>query len=219
MPRIRVRLARSCALRHVSHQQYMKLVHDAVGRGGLPVARGKRSDTPFRITAGPPLTPGHTSRAEYADLELVDRITPWELNARLRAALPEGLDLLWSRRIPPRWPHLRASVAGFCYTIEGRFDPECVRVFHAAAVWPLVRRRKDRERIVDLKDCVAGLEMRSGRLLLTLNVRPEGTPKPEEILESVFDMTRDAVAALAIERTAVRFLPLVYPRAFLVETL
>lgn len=219
MPRMRVRLARGAAWRHLSHPEFLRLIHATVERADLPVARGNRPGTPFHIVSAPPLPMGYTSRSEYMDMDIVQPIAPSTFRQRLADTLPEGVTALWARRIPPTAPHLRASIAAFCYTIDGRFDPVRVNRFRTESSWPFVRKKRDREVLFDLKKIVSMLEVTEEKIRFCLAVSPRGILKPEEVLESILGISQWSWGDFVIDRTDIHFVPVYYPRAFVVEGL
>ena len=220
---LRVRFARGPAARWLTPQEFLSAIRDAAERANLPVARehGPRAElrsaerrcARMRITPGPPLTPGWESRCEYVDFELCRPITGWEFRQRLSAELPDGVEILWQRRLPPRSPHLRASVAAFTYTVSGEFDPQKAEAFLRAESRPMTRLRKNRQRTLDLRRSLARLDVAPGRLTMVIRVREEGTPKPEEVIEAVFGTPREDAIRLPIERTAITFSPMPWPGA------
>jgi hypothetical protein len=109
--------------------------------------------------------------------------------------------------MPPRSPHIRGAVVSVEYALTGKFDAEKAHAFEKAGEWLITRIRKDRERILDLKQSVAKLAVEPGRLRLAINVRDEGTPKPEEVVEAVFGIPREEALALPTERTGMLFAP------------
>jgi radical SAM-linked protein len=202
---LRLRLARGSAARSLTHKEFVQTIHDAAKRAALPVALSGGRQARLRMTAGPPLTLGHVSRCEYVDFEVTAPITGQEFASRLAAQLPEGIEVLWPQRLGARATHLRAAITAFCYTIQGEFDAAKAQAFLRANHWPMKRIRKERERTLDLKHCVSNLTVESDRVLMNIEVRPEGTLKPEEVLESIFGVPREHAMLLPTERSGVRF--------------
>lgn len=201
---VRVRLARGDHARGWLHKDFVAAVYAAVERAGLPVARaGGRSR--LRLVSGPPLAPEHVSCCEYLDMELDEAITLREFGRRLAERLPDGLEVMSVRRLPPGGANLRATSKAFCYTIGGHFDEERAERFRHAAQWPMARRRRERERVLDLKRSVSRLELRADGVEMVIEARPEGTPKPEEILESVFGISQEQARLLPTARIGIRF--------------
>ena len=219
---MRVKLARRSPLRWLSHTKYVNLVHDAVDKAGLPVARSGKGGR-LSLVAGPPLPPGCTSLCEYVDAALAEPpeggapITATDFGKKLAERLPRGLDLLWRRRLPPRALHLRASVTGFWYTIRGEFDKSALARFETSTAWPLRQMRKGRERCLDLRQAVLFRRTGCRELTMGIDVLPEGIPKLGEVLSSVLGMGPGEVLTLEIQRVALRFRPLPYLRALVEE--
>jgi len=216
---MRVRLARGPAVRWLSPKEFAETIQEALKRAELPVSRTPGDRPRYRIIAGPPLPLGFTSRAEYMDFRLDLPIAGTVFGERLGAELPAGVEVLWQVRVPPGAPHLRAAVTGFRYTIPCEADPERAVAFGEASSWPLVRVRKERERRIDLKQNVSRLIVEPGYVIMDIEVRPDGTPKPEEVLRSIFERDLDPAAEPPAERTAVRLTPLPRPRALDMELL
>jgi radical SAM-linked protein len=200
---LRVRLTRGPALRGRMFKEFVDLVRKAVERAGLPVARS-RHGVP-RVDAGPHLAPSHTSQCEYMDFELSEPITGAEFMRRLAAELPEGLEVMSARRLAPRVKPLKAVIRTLRYRVRGKFAPEQAETFRRASTWPVGRIRKGQERTLDLRQSVSKLEVGPEEVLMDIEVRAEGTPKPEEVLASVFGIPRKEAVLMDTERSGVRF--------------
>lgn len=216
--KMRVRLCRTEALRHITFQEQGRLIQHAVEDAGLPVSQSGRKDGGFRIAQGLSLGPGYTSRCEYADME-IDPCHPLafmpaaQFGAHLAACLPEGLTLCWARRMPPRTPHIRASVLSIYYTIGVDLDPLAADAFREALSWPLRRVKKGQEKTIELKRCIETLTVSHGCVRLAVRARDEGMPKPEEVLRSVFGLEENRIAPLPKERSGMSMLAPPHPRA------
>lgn len=200
---LRVRLARGPALAGMPFKDFVERVRSAAARAGLPVAR-TRHGVP-RLQAGPHLAPAHTSQCEYVDFELVEPITGTAFMARLAAELPAGLEVRSARRLPPGARSVKAVARTFRYRVAGVFPPEKAERFCRADTWPLVRLRKGQKRTLDLRRSVSKLEVGPGEVIMDIEVRAEGTPKPEEVIASVFGTPPEDALLLKMERHGVRF--------------
>ncbi|MFO7975579.1 MAG: TIGR03936 family radical SAM-associated protein [Candidatus Hydrogenedentota bacterium] len=200
---LRVRMTRGPALRGMLFKEFVDRVRGVVDRAGVPVAR-TRGGMP-RIQAGPHLAPSHTSQCEYMDFELSEPITGAEFMRRLAAELPEGFEVRSARRLPPGAKPLKAAIRTLRYRVRGQFDPEQAERFRRANTWPVVRTRKGRERTLDLRRSVSKLEVGPKEVIMDIEVRAEGTPKPEEVLASVFGIPRKDALLMDTERSGVRF--------------
>ena len=200
---LRVRLTRGRALRGRLFREFVDVVRGAVERAGLPVARSGRGVP--RVESGPHLAPAHTSQCEYMDFELTDPITGAEFLRRLSAELPEGIGAMSARRLPPGARSLKATVRLLRYRVAGEFTPEQAERFRRAGAWPVVLIRKGQERALYLRRSVARLEVGPGEVTMDIEVRADGTPKPEEVIASVFGIPWDDALLLETERSGMLF--------------
>jgi len=204
---LRVRFAKDASVAGLSHQEFGDLLRDAVDRAGLPVVRGGGGKARPRLVQSPSLSLGHRSRCEYADFPLSAPVPAMEFGRRLDAALPEGVRVVWQWRLQPHARHLRAATAGFCYTVPGSFDKNRAETFLKADTWPFTRVKNGKERVLDLARCVSKLVVHEDRIVINVRVQQSGTPKPEEILESVFGIPHEQAHQAPIERTSVLLVP------------
>lgn len=204
---MRAKLARGGPARAMTQADYLAALRHAVERSGLPVARSGGGRGAYCIIPGPPLGVGHTSRCEYVDFEMSEPISGTDFGRRLGQALPAGLKVLWQRRLPAGTPHLMASVSSLSYAVQGRFAREPAERFFAASTWPMTRKRAKKEQLLDLRRSVAKIDANSTGVSLTILVRPEGTPQPQEALRSIFGLTEEEASGLVVERTAVELRP------------
>ncbi len=200
---MRVRLTRGEESKWLLGSEFLDMLHQAVALSGLPVA-GRAAPVPrFRIQGGPPLPTGFTSQCEYVDIELLSPVTSHEFRQRLQPCLPSDMLIVWARRLPKYSKSLKASLRRIRYTVMGLFERRCATAFHHAEHWPLVQVKKDRHRVLDLKQSVTGLRVESDRLIFEIEMREEGMPKPDEVVASVFGRTLKEATGYAAERTAV----------------
>jgi len=212
-----VRLSRAATVADLSHQDFVCEIHRAVEAAELPVVRGNRTQTPFRIAAGLYLPKGYTSKAEYVDMELAEPVVRGHFCKKLAEALPEGIDVIWAKRIPASAPHLRASYAEICYTVFGVFDSLSADIFRDQSPLIVVRRKHDKEKTVDVKASLSEFQLLENGIRFSLRIGPEGNPSPEEVVLAVSKVSERDLVDYRFERTDVRLLPIGFPRSFLVE--
>ena len=142
-----------------------------------------------RMTFALALGLGIEAAHEVVDLELTEPWTPSELLARLESCAPPGFEWVDARPLPPAAaaPHPR-SVAYEIPVPEDRREAAgaAVAAFLASAACPVIRRRADRDREIDLRPHVlsAGLAG-DGVLRFRLAVPPAGSARPEDVLEAL----------------------------------
>jgi len=214
---MRARFAKDHEAAGLTPQAFCEAVQSAADATALPLERGKGARPRPRITPGPPLPVGYVSRCEYIDFELAGPVTAEELSRQLAPRLPRGIRLLWQRRLPGHAPHLRAAVTGYTYCVTGAFAAARAALFGRAATWPYRRVRGERMREGDLKDSVARLVTGPEHVEIDIVVRPDGTPKPAEVIEAVFGLPAEEGALLPAERIAVHLALRGRPRKLYLE--
>jgi radical SAM-linked protein len=189
--RVRLRFAKRGPVRLVSHHDLLRCLERGLRRAGLPVARTQGFNPRFRIVFPLALGLGIEGRREVLDLELTEPLDPSEVLARLASASPEGLDFLEAESVPP---HRAPRVVAASYLLElpeeGPYrasTTSAVTELLACTSRPFVRRRPDRTVEIDLRPFVldAAFDAASGLLQFRLKVTPEGSARPEEIVEAL----------------------------------
>ncbi len=189
--RLRLHFAKTEPMRYVGHLDLHRAWERTFRRASLPVkfSEGFTPRPRFHLAAALPL--GCTSRHELADVWLERPMPLEEVEARLRRALPPGLELLRVEEVPLRAPALQNRVRAAEY--EARFL-EPVPDLEARVRRFLARERILRERrgkTYDLRPLVEALEPRPGReteparLWMRLKALPGATGRPDEVLDAL----------------------------------
>jgi radical SAM-linked protein len=182
--KVRIRFRKDGDLRWISH-------HDLL-RGFERLLR--RADIPFHVTSGFNPKPrlifalslplGVVGCDETADLELTESLPVDELQQRLAAQAPAGLSILSVERIP--WK-ATARVERVCYSVpippsQLAGLPERIEALLAAPFcW--IQRQRPRPRQIDLRPYICDLQPTPDSLEMELRVTPQGTARPDEILD------------------------------------
>jgi len=189
--KFRLRFAKRGDFRLTSHHDVMRCLDRLVRRAGIPIAlTGGFSPRP-KITFALALGLGIEGLREVVDLELTEPTTPAALLKRLAETSPPGVDWLEAKALEPSAPPPRPVWVEYELPI-----PEDRRAGAASAVESLlaqascavIRRRPDRRREVELDLRPFLLDARlteAGRLLARMKVTPEGSIRPEELLEAL----------------------------------
>lgn len=96
--RFRIKYGKGPELRFISHLDLMRLWQRAVRRAGLPVAYSQGFTPHQKISFGPPLPLGMSSRGEYLDLQL-DKPCQGDIAAILRQYMNPGISILEARPV------------------------------------------------------------------------------------------------------------------------
>jgi radical SAM-linked protein len=182
--KVRIRFRKDGDLRWISHHDLMRCFDRLL----------RRAQIPFQVTAGFNPKPrlifalalplGVIGCEELADLELDQELPTEELQSRLAAASPPGLSILSVERISTK---ASAQVQRLRYwtPIPGReiqgLAERIQALLAASNCW--VERQRPRPRRIDLRPYIHDLRLAGDILEIDLVVTPNGTARPQEILE------------------------------------
>lgn len=184
--KFRIRFRKRQDLRLVSHHDLMRCFERMLRRSQLPFHSTNGFNPKPRFVFALSLALGIEGCAEVVELELDAEVSEREVHDRLAAQAPPGLEIMSVRRIDPkttgqaRRVRYRVEVpADQLSGIEGR-----IRALLAAEhCW--VERTRPRTRRLDIRPYLIDLQLLPGALEMELHVTPDGTARPEEILNAV----------------------------------
>jgi radical SAM-linked protein len=187
--KLRLRFAKCGDLRLVSHHDLMRCLERMLRRARVPVAMSQGFNPRPKVTFALALGLGIEGRREVVDIELALPLEPFELLDKLAAVSPPGFEWTHVEPLPADAPPPQAR------TVEYRFPVNEERLaaaqatlesLLASASWPFTRRRPKRESTFDLRPELIGAELTPlGVLRFRLKVSPDGSARPEELLEAL----------------------------------
>lgn len=205
--KVRIRFAKSGALRLLSHHDLMRTFERLLRRAELPFFSSQGFHPKPRLVFALSLPLGVVGRAEVVELELAQALPTEEVQARLARQAPPGLEILSVRRIDPK---VNAQVCRLAYAVRVPAErlPELPRriadVLAAGECWIDRHRPHSRQapRRLDVRPFLADLKLVSGGgwrvageetpaihhptpdtlLEMLLHLTPSGTARPEEVL-------------------------------------
>ena len=187
--KVRLRFAKCGDLRLVSHRDIMRCLERMLRRARIPIALTQGFNPRPKMTFALALGLGIEGRSEVVDLELVEPLEPGELLARLQSAAPPGFDWIDAHPLPTDAtpPHPRTVEYSIPVLDERRLKAQSnLQLFLSSESWPLIRRRPNRESTFDLRPEVIAAELTAdGLLRFRLKVSPDGSARPEELLEAL----------------------------------
>ena len=213
--RLRLRYRKIGPARFIGTREMGTVFLRAARRAGLPLAYSQGHHPMPRLSFGPALPLGFSSDDEYLDLELVAPLAPADVVARLHAQLPEGLEPIEATDILRSAPSIDPEIDAFVYEIDvSPLDvpplpaamAEAVLRFHRAETFPVHKRGKSGDRIVDARRVVRTLDVAGPqRLVLELRVEREGTLKPELFAGELLAIPPAARPVMRVHKRATRF--------------
>jgi radical SAM-linked protein len=187
--KVRLRFAKRGDLRHASHLDLMRCLERMLRRARVPMATSQGFNPRPKMTFALALGLGIEARREVVDLELTEPWTPSDLLARLESCAPSGFIWVDARPLPAAAAAPKPRSAAYELPVpEG--DRAAARAalmpFLSSATWPVIRRRADRQRPMDLRPHVLSAELADdGVLRFRLAVATDGSARPEDLLEAL----------------------------------
>jgi len=206
--RLRITYARGQPVRYVSHLDMMRFWERALRRARLPLAYSEGFSPHAQIAMAAPLSVGQTSRADLLDIYLATSLPPDEVQQRLQAQMPAGIELSSVVPVEVAGPSLQSLLRAADYALCLRMETDICAVrrridsFLAADTFPWELQREREVRKYDLRPLVLSLELHAevdeARITMRLRADTAGTGRPDQ-LAAALGLT-EAVAA--IERVA-----------------
>jgi radical SAM family uncharacterized protein/radical SAM-linked protein len=213
--RVRVRYRKTGPARFIGTRELANVLVRAARRAGLPLAFSHGHHPLPRLSFGPALPLGFASEDEYVDVELTEVVPAADVERRLAAELPEGLEPLGAVEVARTRPSIDAEITAFVYDVDlAALDTppspeavgEAVARFAAATTFPIMKRGKSGLKRVDARRFVRALT-RTGPQTLRVEIAmgPDGTLKPGAILAELLPIRPSELPALRVQKTATRF--------------
>lgn len=202
--KVRIRFRKSGDLRLVSHHDLMRAFERMLRRGDIPFHSTSGFNPRPRLVFALSLSLGVVGGDEVAELELDAELPPEELHQRLSRQAPPGLEIRAVRRIDPKagarvdWVRYRLALpadraADLSQPINALLaSPEC---------W--IERARPRPRRFNLRPYLKELHALPDAVEMDIWVTPNGTARPDEVLERI-GLSDLLAAGAVIERTAMK---------------
>jgi radical SAM-linked protein len=213
--RLRLRYRKVGAARFIGTREIGTVLLRAARRAGLPLAFSRGHHPLPRISFGPALPLGFSSDDEYLDVELTEVLAADGAVERLAAELPEGLEPVAAVDVPLSAPSIDPAIRAFVYEVDASPldvppSPDevaaAVARFEAAAQFPVRKRSRAGERLVDARRVVHALaHVGPRRVRLEVAVEREGTLKPELVVGELLGIPHAERPILHVHKVATRF--------------
>jgi radical SAM-linked protein len=164
-----------------------------------------------RLRFSPPLALGLESVAEYLDFDLIDSgLNVSGVSETLARSLPEGVDPLALEEISLNDSPVSAKIQQVTYEIIllNVVSPEEIvrrlEEFKDAPTFEIVTEHKGKSRSRNLKEWVADLEYRDGKLKMTLRSGVSGSVHPVAAVAALMGISKEDARNQAIIKTSVK---------------
>jgi len=187
--KLRLRFAKRGDLRLVSHHDIMRCVERTARRAQIPLAQSQGFTPRPKIVFALALGLGIEGQNEIVDFELFEPREPADVLCRLAAAAPPGFHWLGAEILQAGASAPRTVALEYELRVPSERQAQTrsnLGSFLGSTSWPFVRRRPDRDRVqtIDLRPFLLNAELtEDGVLRARLKVSPQGSARPEELLE------------------------------------
>ncbi len=194
--RLRLVFAKKKQIKYIGHLDLVLAWERALRRAQMPLAYSKGFNPHPKIQVASSLPLGATSSAEIMDIILNQPVPPAEALARIRSALPLGLELHSVEEVPLKAPTLQHLLrqAEYRVMVETDLSVEQLQERTAALLGAekinQTRWRKKRAEEIDLRPWLYELQLESAGkgeayLRLRLAAGPLGNLRPEEVVKAL----------------------------------
>ena len=181
--KVRIRFRKGGELRLVSHHDLMRCFERMLRRSGLPFHSTEGFNPKPRLVFALSLGLGIIGREEVVELELDEILPAEEIQSRLAAQAPAGLEILRVQQIDPK-AGAQVRRVGYRVVIPVEFRAELAERITALLTlsncW--VERSRPQPRRLDIRAYIRDLRLQEDDLEMDLEVTPQGTARPDEIL-------------------------------------
>lgn len=183
MPRYLVRFAKRGPLRFISHLDTIEMFKRAMRRADLPITWSKGNTPQMRIAILHPLPVGAESESEFLNIELDQALPVDRFVERLAPQLPEGVAVKMVRPV-----HRKLSFPFFDLSYQVEMEEgelptdEQITGLLAKERIPVVRRKKGKERVDDVRPFLKEIRRQGDHLWMRLAAVDGQTVRPEEVL-------------------------------------
>ena len=182
--KVRIRFRKAGALRLLSHHDLLRCFERMLRRAELRYRTTAGFNPKPRLVFASALPLGVVGCEEVVELELDEERTPEDIQARLTRQAPAGLEFLAVKPIAPR---TTAHVAWVTYAVALPSDspPSLLAAIAAllASANGWVERTRPEKRRIDVRPYLRTVRLLDQRLEMDLTVTPQGTARPDEVLE------------------------------------
>jgi radical SAM-linked protein len=184
----------------------MRIWIRALRRADVPLVFSQGHHAHPRFAAGPPLSLGFTSLAEYADIEVNQRL-PNRFLEVINGLLPEGITLTRFMEIVDKKPSLNDAITHATYSVRWKHPlyingmQERIDDFMRLNSYRVKRFKKGVEREVDIRLFVDRIECKRDSVEMLLRLTPRGTVRVQEVVDAIAPHYEDSVSGIRVVRT------------------
>jgi radical SAM family uncharacterized protein/radical SAM-linked protein len=192
--KFRLRLSKTGAARLLGHLEWKEALIRAFRRAGLPLVFSQGFHPLPKISFGPALPVGLSSRGEWVDVQCQGTMGVEEVQRRLLGSFFPGTDLVEAREVALNSPFPKDEQRAYQARIDtGDLQEGSWQLFLAAESWPIQRSGK-KAGIIDLRPLIKEIRLtpladNQTEIHWVLAEGPGPEARPEWVLKNVFRLS------------------------------
>lgn len=210
--KVRIKFAKTGAMRFIGHLDVMRFFQKAVRRAGIDVAYSEGFSPHQIMSFAAPLEVGLTSHGEYLDIEVRSHAGAEDMKQKLDRAMVEGMEILSVTALEEGTKNAMASVAAAEYSVRFRqgYEPDPgwadrLLAFYAKPMIMVKKKTKKSEVEMDIKPYIYQLSA-SGEgdgavIRMMVNASSSGNIKPGLVMEAFWKAEGKELPEFALEIT------------------
>ena len=187
--RIGLEFAKTGAARYISHLDLQRAFSRAIRRSGLPVKLSEGFNPHYVVSFASALALGMESTCECVEMALAKDVTAEEFLLSMAKALPPGLEARRAVVLGDGSPKLMAALRTAEYTVnvEGDTDAVAKAAKEVLAETQVMAEKtaKGVTKTIDIRGMIEDISWRDGRMVLRLAAAPEGSLRPELVMDAL----------------------------------
>lgn len=207
--KVRIKFAKSGAMRFIGHLDVMRFFQKAIRRAGIDVAYSEGFSPHQIMSFAAPLGVGLTSNGEYLDIEVRSHAGAEDMKRRLEAVMVEGMEILSVTALEEGTRNAMASVAAAEYSVRFRqgYAPDKgwedrLLAFYDRPVLT-VKKTKKSEVEIDIKPYIYQLSVtgkgKDAVVHMLVNASSSGNIKPGLVMEAFLREDGKELSEFALE--------------------
>lgn len=205
--KIRVKFAKTGAIRFIGHLDVMRYFQKAVRRAEIDVAYSGGFSPHQIMSFAAPLGVGLTSCGEYMDLEVNSCTTSKDMMDRLNAVMVDGMEIRKVTMLEDHAKNAMASVAAAAYRVSFRegYEPETDWVsqiidFYEQPCITVKKKTKKSELELNLKPSIYSLTVSQDKdIFMLVDASSSGNIKPGLVMEAFMSSIGQELLEFSLE--------------------
>jgi radical SAM family uncharacterized protein/radical SAM-linked protein len=200
--RLRIHFTKLETGRYLSHLEVVRLFIRAFRRAGINMVYSKGYHPMPRVSFATALPVGVESLDEVVDLSLYDSGNIHRTIDLVNRELPDGIRVLTIEEVLAKERPPRMKESTFLISVRGSVKEEDMIRFLSLSVCPMVQKRENRARTIDIRSQVKGLQLISDNEI-EMVLRHDGGPemKASEIIGEIFSLTDSQEEEIRVLKT------------------